>query len=119
VPGPDNRLDQQAKVSANLGADWRVPGVPLKAGANLNWVPAYETQVDATQRVGVSTRRVLDVYGLWTFAPGVALRLTAGNALARDSDDFESTLDETGTRTERRTLTPSFVNWQLRLELKL
>jgi outer membrane receptor for ferrienterochelin and colicins len=118
VPGPDNRLDQQAKASLNLGADWRLPGMPLKLGANLNRVPAYETQVDEGQRVGVSTRQVVDVYGLWTVAPGTALRLTAGNALPRESDDFNR-IDDADVSTSTRTLTPSAINWQLRLELKL
>jgi iron complex outermembrane receptor protein len=118
VPGPDNRLDQQPGASANLGADYRWPGLPLKTGANINWVPAYETQTSADQRVGVSTRRVFDVFSLWTFSPGVALRLSAGNALPRDSDDFTRFVNGDETETTR-TLTPSNVNWQLRLELKL
>jgi iron complex outermembrane receptor protein len=118
VSGPDNRLDQQPDGSANLGADYKWPALPLKTGANLNWVPAYETQTSDEQRVGVSTRRVFDVYGLWTFGPGVALRLSAGNLAPRDSDDFDRYVagDETETT---RTLTPSAIHWQLRLELKL
>lgn len=119
VPGPDNRLDQQPNASLNVGGDWRWPGLPLKTGANLNWVPTYETQTSEAQRVGVSTRRVADVYGLWTFSPGAALRLTASNALPRDSDDFSRFEDEAGVSTRTRTLTPSAINWHLRMELKL
>ena len=118
VPGPDNRLDQQPDGSANLGADYKWPGLPLKTGANLNWVPAYETQTSPEQRVGVSTRRVVDVYGLWTFSPAVALRVSASNLLPRDSDDFNRYV-EAGVTESTRTLTPSSINWQLRLELKL
>ena len=33
VPGPDNRLDQQPDYTANLGADYRVPGLPLRSAA--------------------------------------------------------------------------------------
>lgn len=118
VPGPDNRLDQQPDGSANLGADYKWPGLPLKTGANLNWVPAYETQTSAEQRVGVSTRRVFDLYGVWTFSPAVALRVSASNLAPRDSDDF-SRYVEGGVIDSARTLTPSNINWQLRLELKL
>jgi iron complex outermembrane receptor protein len=118
VPGPDNRLDRQPDGSANLGADYKWPGLPLKTGANLNWVPAYETQTSGEQRVGVSPRRVVDVYGLWTFSPGVALRLSAGNLAPRDSDDFDRYAAGAEVETTR-TLTPSSINWQLRLELKL
>ena len=45
VPGPDNRLDQQAKATANLGADYRFRGTPLTVGGNLNWVPATRTRL--------------------------------------------------------------------------
>ena len=79
---------------------------------------AEHAQTSAQQRVGVSTRRVFDVFGLWTFSPGVALRLSAGNALPRDSDDFTRFVNGDETETTR-TLTPSNINWQLRLELKL
>jgi outer membrane receptor for ferrienterochelin and colicins len=118
VPGPDNRLDQQPRGSANLGADYKVPGIPLKLGGNLNWVPGYRTQTSTEQAVSVSTRRVFDAYGLWTFNPGVALRLSASNLDPRDSDDLS--VYAAGDLSEvTRTLTPSFINWQLRLELKL
>ncbi|MBC8056769.1 MAG: TonB-dependent receptor, partial [Rhizobiales bacterium] len=50
VPGPDNRLDQQPGYTANLGADYRVPGRPLTIGGNLNWTPAYDTRVSEEQR---------------------------------------------------------------------
>lgn len=118
VPGPDNRLDEQARASANLGADHKLRTLPLKVGANLSWVPAYETQRDASQRVGVSTRRIADAYVLWTIGPAAALRLQAGNLAPRDSDDFNQIVSGELVETTR-TLSPSAVNWQLRLELKL
>ncbi|MEP7280729.1 MAG: TonB-dependent receptor [Rubrivivax sp.] len=118
VPGPDNRLDQQAAASANFGGDWRVPGWPLKIGGNFNWVPGYATQVDADQRLQVSSKRIVDVYALWTFSPAVALRLQAGNLLARDSVD-DDTLVVGGVRQSTRTVAPSDVRWQATLELKL
>ena len=37
VPGPNNRLDQQAKATANIGADYRVRGTPFTFGGNANW----------------------------------------------------------------------------------
>jgi len=118
VDGPDNRLAEQPQASANLGADVRWPGLPLKAGGNLNWVPAYRTQISDAQAVRVSTRRVFDLYALWTLNPGVALRLSAGNLAPRDSEDSAQFV--TGDEVQRtRTLTPSQVSWQLRLELKL
>jgi iron complex outermembrane receptor protein len=118
VPGPDNRLDRQAGATANLGADWSPRGWPVKLGGNLNWVPGYETQVDATRRVGVGTRRIADAYLLWTLSPAAALRLQAGNLAPRDSVDVDRVSEDGQTQTAR-TVSPSAVHWQLRLELKL
>ncbi|HEY6513297.1 MAG TPA: hypothetical protein VI032_15035 [Burkholderiaceae bacterium] len=66
---------------------------------------------------------VFDAYALWTFKPGVALRLSANNWAARDyttggSLDFESALGA-ATRETTRTVVNTYVQWQLRLELKL
>lgn len=118
VPGPDNRLDDQAKATGNLGADYRWRGTPLSVGGNLNWVPGYETQQAPDRRTGVSTKRVLDAYALWTFDPTAALRLTASNLGARDHETRNTIV--TDTFTERaRTVAPTNTSWQLRLELKL
>ena len=118
VPGPDNRLDQQARASANLGADYRLRGTPLMIGGNLNWVPGYRTQTDETRAVTVSTRRVADAFALWTFSPAVALRVTASNLAPGDSVDTDTVIigPVSETKTSRA---PSYVNWQFRLELKL
>ena len=118
VPGPDNRLEQQPAATLNLGADYKLPGLPVKAGGNLNFVPGYRTQVSADETAHISARRVFDLYGLWTVQPGVALRISASNLAPRDSDDQTRFVSEGVTET-RRTLTASDVNWQLRLELKL
>ncbi|MDP1533020.1 MAG: TonB-dependent receptor, partial [Rubrivivax sp.] len=122
VTGPDNRLDQQAKATANLGADYRVAGTPLKLGGNLNWVPGYRTQLSDEQVLTVSGKRVFDAYGVWTFNPAAALRLTASNLApaeytsrnAIDAPTLAGLVRETATTTSQ-----SNVNWQLRLELKL
>jgi iron complex outermembrane receptor protein len=124
VPGPNNRLDQQAKATANLGADYRVRAVPLTLGGNVNWVPGYATQVDAGQTVTVSTKNVWDAYALWTFSPAVGLRLLGSNLSPRDYanttvDDVLNRATNVNERTTVRSNGPSYVNWQLRLELKL
>jgi outer membrane receptor for ferrienterochelin and colicins len=126
VPGPDNRLDQQAKATANLGADYRLRGVPLTLGGNLNWVPGYTTRVDVGQTVAVSTKRVWDAYALWTISPSMGLRLLGSNLDPRDyvgTTTAEEAVQRNGvTQTERttsRSFSPGYVNWQLRLELKL
>jgi iron complex outermembrane receptor protein len=123
VPGPDNRLDQQPRMTANLGADYRFRSVPLTLGGNFNFTPGYETRLSEDQTALVGDKLVFDAYALWTFKPGVALRLSATNLAARDyttggSLDFESTLGA-ATRETSRTVAATYVQWQLRLELKL
>jgi len=121
VPGPDNRLDQQAKASANLGADYRFRGTPLTSltiGGNVNWVPGYETQESAEQRTRTGGKRIFDAFGLWTFNPAVALRLLASNLSARDYESA-NTIAGDGFSETARTFGSTHTNWQLRLELKL
>ena len=124
VPGPDNRLEQQADATANLGADYRLRGLPLSVGGNLNWVPGYTTRLDADRATRVSTKRVWDGYALWAVQPGVGLRLLGNNLDPRDytttnvGDVFVAASNKTERNTARST-GPSYINWQLRLELKL
>ena len=124
VPGPDNRLDEQAKATANLGADYRFRGLPLTLGGNFNWVPATTTRLAADQTTRPTTKRQWDAYALWAFNPDVGLRLMANNLLPRayatenlnDSDNPASGLLE---RTRVVSGGPTYTNWQVRLELKL
>jgi iron complex outermembrane receptor protein len=124
VAGPDNRLDQQARATGNLGADYRLRSLPLTLGGNVNWVPATTTRLAADQVTSTSSKRVWDLFALWSFTPNVALRLLANNALPLDYET-ETLVETTGDLTNRlehtRTTSggPSATNWQLRLELKL
>jgi outer membrane receptor for ferrienterochelin and colicins len=122
VPGPDNRLDQQAKATGNVGADYRLRGVPLTLGGNLNWTPAYTTKTDVGQFSSVTSKHVWDLYALWTFSPSVALRLLGNNLVPRDFTSTSISELPGATGNERTTVAaagPSYVNWALRLELKL
>jgi iron complex outermembrane receptor protein len=118
VPGPNDRLAEQAKASANLGADYRFRGLPLTVGGNLNWVPGYRTRLTETQIVSVNTKRQFDAFGLWTINPTVGLRLLASNLGPRDhvtgNQQVFSDLSESSS-----TAAPTYTQWQLRLELKL
>ena len=123
VAGPDNRLDQQPDYTGNFGLDYRFRGMPLMVGGNLNWTPGYLTRISATQTATVGPKLVADVYGLWTFNPSLALRLTASNLAAREYI-YGSTVDGPDlqgipVRETSRTAAPTFINLQLRLEMKL
>jgi iron complex outermembrane receptor protein len=83
IHGPDNRLDQQAKQTANLGIDYRVKGAPLTVGGNLNWTPLTLVQTSETELVTNGMKRQLDLYGLWKFSANTQLRVSANNLLPR------------------------------------
>jgi outer membrane receptor for ferrienterochelin and colicins len=118
IPGPDNRLDQQAKATGNIGADYRVKGLPLMIGANLNWIPSYRTQLSDDQLVSVSKKTVIDAYALWTFKPTLALRVMASNLAPRDYITT-NTVDALGLRNYETNTALNDITWRLRLELKL
>lgn len=118
VPGPDNRLDQQPSMTANLGADYRLRGMPLTLGGNVNWNPDYETRRSQEQLSYQGIKRVVDVYGLWRFSAATALRLTVSNLLPRDYET--ATTFNTGAQSETaRTTDRNWRNIQLRLEMKI
>ena len=117
VPGPNNRLDQQPSMTANLGGDYRLRSLPLTWGGNLNWNPAYDTRRTETQWVHQGAKRVLDVYGLWRFSPASALRLTVSNLTPLDyvtGTTFRGSSFESATTTAR-----NWRNVQLRWEMRL
>lgn len=114
VPGPDNRLDQQPRGTANLGADYKLPGWPLTLGGNLNLTPAYATRLSAGQSAQVGRKRVVDAYALWQINPNARLRLSGSNLAPEDAWSVSRVGDETA-----RTLTETHMTWRLQLELKL
>jgi iron complex outermembrane receptor protein len=117
IQGPDNRLDQQAKQTANVGADWRLKAIPLTLGASYNWTPAIRVQTSTTQLVEVSRRRVVDMYGLWRFDPRTQLRISAQNLLADDATGA-NTVDANGLTSYAQTLNPTYRQVTIRLETK-
>jgi iron complex outermembrane receptor protein len=123
VPGPDNRLDAQPDYTANVGADYRFTGVPLTVGGNLNWTPGYLTRVSDVQTATIGRKLIVDAYGLWTFSPTLALRLSLSNIdpldyLTGSSVDGPD-IAGVAVRESSQTRAPTFLNVQLRLEMKL
>ncbi len=122
VPGPDNRLDQQSRATANLGADYRFRGTPITLGGNINWVPETTTRLAADQTSTVTRKRQWDLFLLWTVSPSLGLRLMANNL---DPLDYATTTVNDSSPLgvlERTTVVsggPSFTNWQFRVEMKL
>ena len=72
----------------------------------------------------VTTKRVWDVYTLWTISPTMGLRLLGSNLDPRDyiTTGVNGSTNLAGNALERTTsqsFSRNYINWQLRLELKL
>ena len=124
VPGPDNRLDQQPDYTANLGADYRFAGVPLMLGGNVNWTPGYTTRLTDVQTASIGKKLVVDAYGLWTFNPRARAAPVRSSNLAAADYVTGSTVDGPDlqgvpVRETSQTRAPTFINVQLRLEMKI
>lgn len=118
VPGPDNRLDQQPGATANLGADYRLPGLPVTLGANFNWTPGYTTRLAENQWLVQNAKRVFDAYAQWAINPNARLRLSASNLAPQDAVNISTLIEQDGPETAT-TVARTYVNWRLQLELKL
>ena len=123
VAGPNNRLDQQPDGTANLGADYRLKGWPLKLSANLNYTPGYTTRLSDTQQVFQTDKLVGDASVIWIFNPSAQLRLSASNFSPRDyltgGNLLTTNSNAQVVRETTQTTAPTFTNLQARLELKL
>ena len=118
VHGPDNRLADQPGGTLNFGVDHRFRGSPLTLGGNVNHTPGYRTRLEADRFIVQSEKNVLDAYALWTLGPALKLRLSLSNALAPDTSST-TVVDSAALTETSRTTTRSFINTQLRLEMKL
>jgi outer membrane receptor for ferrienterochelin and colicins len=118
LPGPDNRLDQQTRVSGNVGFDYRFTQAPLSTGGNFTFKTGGPVRQSLTQTSYTSARRTLDFYALWKFTPAVQLRLTVSNALAQDYLRADRFMDATGAL-QLTTLGPTYLRVGATFELKL
>ena len=118
IDGPNNRLDQQPDMTANLGADYRLKAVPLTVGGNLNYNPGYTTRLSAEQLTTISQKRVMDVYGLWRVDGSTAWRLTLSNLNPRNYNT-SSVYSSAGVVENSSTQNRSWTNVQILLEKKL
>jgi len=83
VPGPDNRLDGQTPLSANVGVDYRKG--PFSMGASFVWQQGGWTQVSEAQSTWRQSRRDLDTYALWKLDAHWQLRLSLANILGMEN----------------------------------
>jgi outer membrane receptor for ferrienterochelin and colicins len=84
VDSPDNVLTERPKASYIVGFAHRMSGAPWSLGANLSYTPIYRVQLQRNRAIVEGKSLILDAYGLWNVGATTQLRLSLGNALARD-----------------------------------
>jgi iron complex outermembrane receptor protein len=118
VQGPNNRLDQQPRYTANVGFDWPLRGTPLTVGGNLNYTPVIVVQQIDDKQVRQGRKRVLDAYALWRFGPAASARLSVSNAGPLDYETGTTVVFADGGWQTQDTVAKSTTTVTLRGELR-
>ncbi|MFZ6870706.1 TonB-dependent receptor plug domain-containing protein [Undibacterium sp. Di27W] len=116
VTGPNNRLDSQTPVSANLGIDYKLDKIPLTIGGNASFQDGGLVKISDTQSSYSVPKRVLDVYALWKFDPKTNLRVSLGNLLHQDNINIGSFTGSNGS--VQTNITPTTVTARVMFEHK-
>jgi outer membrane receptor protein involved in Fe transport len=116
VPGPDNRLDAQTPLSANMGIDYKKGNLGLGASfayQKNGWVRISEAQSQRQQ-----SRRDLDAYASWKFNPRYQVRLSLGNILGMDNTSERLYQDAAGL-SRQTSFQPGSMRIGANLEIKM
>ncbi|MBQ5947083.1 TonB-dependent siderophore receptor [Massilia sp. ST3] len=116
VPGPDNRMEQQTPLTANLGIDYKSGALAL--GASVAHRRGGFVQVAANRGFYRVARTDLDSYALWIFNPNTQLRVALSNLLGEDNAFEPSYLDPVRGLEKRRWFYPAGVKLGTTLEMK-
>ena len=116
VPGPDNRLDGQTPMSANVGLDYRRDR--LSFGASMAYQQGGWVRVSDAQSRHQHTRRDVDAYAAWKLDPKLQLRFTLNNILGMDSAS-ESLFDDAGGLSRQASWQQGATRVGVNLELKM
>lgn len=119
IPGPDNRLEQQPRGTANLGLDY-LWAQGLRAGVSWGYVPRTAVQQTPLLRREDNPRRVLDAYLQWASGDprdGITWRLSMANLLPADTLVLTQ-VDNGSTRSLTEDSKRSFTAWSLRAETR-
>lgn len=100
VPGPDNRLERQTPLSANVGVDYRAGALAL--GASAAYLRNGLVRVAANRGFYSEARADLETYASWRFDPKRLARLSLSNLLREDEGFQVSYADPVRGQEERR-----------------
>ena len=116
VPGPDNRLDGQTPMSANVGLDYRRDR--LSFGASMAYQQGGWVRVSDAQTRHAHTRRDVDAYAAWKLDPKLQLRFTLNNILGMDNAS-ESIYEDAGGLSRQASWQQGATRVGVNLELKM
>lgn len=116
VPGPDNRLERQTPLSANLGVDYTSGALSLGGSAAFKRNGFVRTAVNRS--FYSEARTDLEAYAAWRFDPKRQMRVSLTNLMVEDSG-FEATFaDAIAGEEKRRFQYPGVVRIQANYEIK-
>jgi len=118
VPGPNNRLARQNPFGGSLSITYQSHSLPLTIGGAYTYEQGSVTRISRLQAAHVSSKKVLDVYGVWKFNRAVQLRLSVANVLGQYSES-ESTFFQQGFLQSQRTRSPTSTVMTATFEVKL
>lgn len=81
LPGPDNRIADQLRLSGTLGVDVQAAS-RWSTGASYSYKRGGRVALTPERDAIAGSRRELDAYALYAIAPGWKLRMAVSNALA-------------------------------------
>jgi outer membrane receptor protein involved in Fe transport len=116
VPGPDNRLDGQTPMSANVGLDYRKER--LSFGASMAYQQGGWVRVSEAQSRHQHTRRDVDAYAAWKLDEHLQLRFTVNNLLGMDGAS-ESLYDDASGLSRQASWQQGATRFGVNLEMKM
>lgn len=116
VPGPNNRLDAQMPVSANVGVDYKSGDLGL--GATLVYQKGNWVQVSEAQSQRQLTRRDLDAYALWKLDARYQVRVSVANILGTPSSFYERLYADASGLSRQAHIMPGVIRTGVNLEAK-
>lgn len=117
VPGPGNRVAEQAKFSSTLGANYKI-SQSWTTGASFSYRSGGPVRTTSVQIESESVRRDLDIYSLWSLGQKTKLRLSASNLLHQNIDTGEWYFGDDGVlQIERHRLSSTIFRAQLEMQL--
>ncbi|PWF46684.1 TonB-dependent receptor plug domain-containing protein [Massilia glaciei] len=106
VAGPDNRLDGQVPLSANLGFDYRMAGAPVALGMNFAFQGGGAVRLSDTSAEWNSPSRALELFGNWQVSARGKWQLSLANLLHQRQRSVDRFADADGAL-QMRTDTPT------------